>query len=272
MRSGSCGPSPASDRESMPKSPAISRNRSAASASSRDTTRKRPRPASLPRAPIACSGTSCVPSRPISRERSRINAEVTGHLTESLGGIRVVKGYHAEETEARVFAAGADRLLRNIMRSIAAQNLMSLCSTVALGAVGALVMYLGARQVLTHRLDVGTYVEFTMLLAFMVAPIALAISIAGQLGEALAGLDRTAEILKETEEDREPERTRSIQSIQGEIAFADVTFAYVPGTPVLHGISFQAWHGTVTALVGSSGSGKSTIISLLCGFHAPIGG
>src|SRR5665213_1333960 len=199
--------------------------------------------------------------RPISRERSRINAEVTGRLTESLGGIRVVKGYHAEETEARVFAAGADRLLQNIMRSIA-----------ALGVVGALVMYLGARQVLTHRLDIGGYVEFTMLLAFMVAPIALAISIAGQLGEALAGLDRTAEILREPEEDREPERSRTVASIQGEVAFANVTFAYVPGTPVLHGISFQAGHGTVTALVGSSGSGKSTIISLLCGFHAPIGG
>ena len=210
--------------------------------------------------------------RPISRERSRINAEVTGRLTESLGGIRVVKGYHAEESEARVFAAGANRLLQNIMRSIAAQNLMSLCSTVAMGVVGALVMYLGARQVLTHRLDVGAYVEFTLLLAFMVAPMALAISIAGQLGEALAGLDRTAEILREPEEGREPERTRSIASIQGEVAFADVTFAYVPGTPVLHGISFEAKHGSVTALVGSSGSGKSTIISLLCGFHVPVSG
>jgi len=133
-------------------------------------------------------------------------------------------------------------------------------------------MYLGARQVLTHRLDIGGYVEFTMLLAFMVAPITLAISIAGQLGEALAGLDRTAEILREPEEDREPERTRTVASIQGEVAFADVTFAYVPGTPVLHGISFEARHGTVTALVGSSGSGKSTIISLLCGFHAPVTG
>jgi ABC-type multidrug transport system fused ATPase/permease subunit len=210
--------------------------------------------------------------RPIARERSRINAEVTGRLTESLGGIRVVKGYHAEESESRVFAAGANRVLQNIMRSIAAQNLMSLYSTVALGVVGALVMYLGARQVLTHRLDVGAYVEFTMLLAFMVAPIALAISIAGQLGEALAGLDRTAEILREPEEDREPERTRTVASIQAEIAFADVTFAYIPDTPVLHGISFQARHGTVTALVGSSGSGKSTIISLLCGFHAPVTG
>jgi len=210
--------------------------------------------------------------RPLARERARINAEVTGRLTESLGGIRVVKGYHAEESESRVFAAGANRLLQNVMRSIAAQNLMSLCSTVALGAVGALVMYLGARQVLTHRLDVGAYVEFTMLLAFMVAPIALAISIAGQLGEALAGLDRTAEILREPEEDREPERTQTIATIQGEVAFADVTFAYVSGTPVLHGISFEATHGTVTALVGSSGSGKSTIISLLCGFHSPVGG
>lgn len=210
--------------------------------------------------------------RPISRERSRINAEVTGRLTESLGGIRVVKGYHAEESEARVFAADANRLLQNVTRSIAAQNVMSLCSTVALGVIGALVMYLGARQVLTHRLDVGTYVEFTMLLAFMVVPIALAISIAGQLGEALAGLDRTAEILREIEEDREPERTLIVGDIQGDVTFADVTFAYTLGKPVLHGISFEAKRGTVTALVGSSGSGKSTIISLLCGFHAPISG
>jgi ABC-type multidrug transport system fused ATPase/permease subunit len=210
--------------------------------------------------------------RPISRERSKINAEVTGRLTESLGGIRVVKGYRAEESEARVFAAGANRLLQNATSSIAAQSIMSLCSTVALGVVGALVMYLGARQVTTHHLDIGAYVEFTMLLAFMVAPVALAISLGTQLSEALAGLHRTAEILREPEEDREPERTRSVESIQGKVALANVTFAYIPGKPVLHGISFESGPGTVTALVGSSGSGKSTIISLLCGFHAPVSG
>jgi subfamily B ATP-binding cassette protein MsbA len=210
--------------------------------------------------------------RPIFRERSTINAEVTGRLTESLGGVRVVKGYHAEESEARVFAGGANRLLQNMIRSIAAHNTMSLCSTMVLGAVGALVMYLGARQVLTHRLDVGAYVEFTMLLAFMVAPVALAISLGTQLSEALASLDRTSEILKEAEEDREPERTRMVESIRGEVIFSSVSFAYAPGKPVLHGISFESRPGTVTALVGASGSGKSTIISLLCGFHAPVSG
>jgi ABC-type multidrug transport system fused ATPase/permease subunit len=210
--------------------------------------------------------------RPIFRERSKINAEVTGRLTESLGGIRVVKGYHAEESEARVFAGGANRLLQNIASSTAAQNIMSLCSTVVLGVVGALVMYVGARQVIMHRLDVGAYVEFTLLLAFMVAPIALAISLGTQLTEALVGLDRTSEILREPQEDREPERTRIVESIQGEVAFASVTFAYIPGKPVLHGISFESTPGTVTALVGSSGSGKSTIISLLCGFHTAVSG
>jgi len=207
--------------------------------------------------------------RPIVRERAKINAEVTGRLTESLGGVRVVKGYHAEESEARVFAGGAHRLLQNVISSIAAQNILSLCSTVVLGVVGALVMYVGARQVLRQRLDVGAYVEFTMLLAFAVAPVAFAISLGTQLTEALASLDHTAEILKETEEGREAERTRAVEPIRGEVVFSNVGFAYEAGKPVLHGISFEAKPGTVTALVGASGSGKSTIISLLCGFHAP---
>jgi ABC-type multidrug transport system fused ATPase/permease subunit len=211
-------------------------------------------------------------TRPLFRERSRINAEVTGRLTESLGGVRVVKGYHAEDSEARIFAGGASRLLQNITKSITAQSLMSFYSTAVIGVVGALIMYLGAREVMVHRLDVGSYVEFTMLLAFMVAPIALLVSIGTQLTEALAGLDRTAEILNEPEEDREPARTQVVEPIQGDVAFKDVTFAYVPGKPVLHGISFEARAGTVTALVGSSGSGKSTIISLICGFHTADGG
>jgi subfamily B ATP-binding cassette protein MsbA len=211
-------------------------------------------------------------TRPLFRERSRINAEVTGRLTESLGGVRVVKGYHAEDSEARVFAEGAIRLLQNITRSITAQSFMSLCSTTVLGVVGALVMYFGAREVMVHRLDVGGYVEFTMLLAFMVAPIALLVSVGTQLTEALAGLDRTAEILNESEEDREPSRTQVVEPIYGDVAFKDVTFAYLPDHPVLHGISFEAKAGTVTALVGSSGSGKSTIISLICGFHTADSG
>jgi ABC-type bacteriocin/lantibiotic exporter with double-glycine peptidase domain len=205
--------------------------------------------------------------RPIFRERSKINAEVTGRLTESLGGVRVVKGYHAEASEARVFAGGVDRLLQNVISSLTAQSLMSLASTVVLGVVGALVMYLGAHQVNVGHLTTGGYVTYVMFLAFMIAPIAQLVSIGTQLTEAVAGLDRTNEILAEGEEDSEPSRSHNLATIHGDIAFQNVTFAYEPGKTVLHGISFESKPGTVTALVGSSGSGKSTIISLVCGFH-----
>ena len=210
--------------------------------------------------------------RPIFRERSRINAEVTGRLTESLGGVRVVKGYHAEQSEANVFAAGAQRLLANVISSLTAQSLMALASTAVLGLVGALVMYLGASQVVSGRLTVGGYVTYVMFLAFMIAPIVQLVSIGTQLTEAVAGLDRTNEILNEREEDRDPLRTVDLPTLHGDVAFHDVTFAYEPGKPVLHGISFDSRPGTVTALVGSSGSGKSTIISLICAFHTATTG
>jgi ABC-type multidrug transport system fused ATPase/permease subunit len=210
--------------------------------------------------------------RPIFRERAKINAEVTGRLTESLGGVRVVKGYHAEDSEAGVFAAGVKRLLDNVISSITAQSLMTLSSTMVLGVVGGLVMYLGAHEISAHRLDVGRYVEYNALLVFMIAPIVQLVSIGTQLTEALAGLDRTTEILNEREEDSEPSRTVAINPIHGDVTFEKVTFAYETDKPVLHGISFQSKPGTVTALVGSSGSGKSTIISLICGFHNAVGG
>jgi ABC-type multidrug transport system fused ATPase/permease subunit len=206
-------------------------------------------------------------TRPIFRERSRITAEVTGRLTESLNGMRVVKGYHAEASEARVFAQGADRLLQNASSSITARSFLSLCSTTVLGLVVALIMYLGAKGTMAHRLDVGSYVEFTMLLAFLAAPMALLVNVGTRLTETFAGLDRTFDILNEPGEDSDPVRTEAIDSILGTVAFKEVTFSYVPDKPVLHGISFESMPGTVTALVGSSGSGKSTIISLLCGFH-----
>jgi ABC-type multidrug transport system fused ATPase/permease subunit len=210
--------------------------------------------------------------RPIFRERSKINAEVTGRLTESLGGVRVVKGYHAEASEANVFAAGANRLLQNVISSLTAQSLMSLASTAVLGVVGALVMYLGAHQVVAGHLTTGGYVTYVMFLAFMIAPIVQLVSIGTQLTEAVAGLDRTSEILAEKQEDSEPARAHSLDHIRGDIFFRDVSFAYEPGKPVLHGISFESKPGTVTALVGSSGSGKSTIISLICGFHNATAG
>jgi ABC-type multidrug transport system fused ATPase/permease subunit len=210
--------------------------------------------------------------RPIFRERAKINAEVTGRLTESLGGVRVVKGYHAEDSEANVFAAGAKRLLDNVISSLTAQSLMSLASTAVLGIVGSLIMYLGAHQVVSGRLTTGGYVTYVMFLAFMIAPIAQLVSIGTQLTEAVAGLDRTTEIMAENEEDSGPERTVLMPPIHGDVAFRDVTFSYEPEKPVLHGISFESKPGTVTALVGSSGSGKSTIISLICAFHTADSG
>ena len=216
--------------------------------------------------------TAFAVTRPLFRERSLINAEVSGRLTESFGGVRVVKGYYAEASESRVFAEGANRLLQNITRSITAQAVMSLCKTLVLGFVGALIMYLGSREVIAHRLDVGSYVEFIMLLAFMVAPIVMSVSVGTQLTEAFAGLDRTAEILNEPTEDNDSVRTQIIGPILGRVVFQDVTFAYAPDKPVLRGINFESKSGTVTALVGSSGSGKSTIISLICGFHTSSGG
>ncbi len=210
--------------------------------------------------------------RPIFRERSKINAEVTGRLTESLGGVRVVKGYHAEESEAAVFASGAQRLLQNVISSLTAQSLMSLASTSVLGVVGALIMWMGANQVVHKQLTTGGYVTYVAFLAFMVAPIAQLVSIGTQLTEALAGLDRTSEILNEREEDGDPRRAVSLGMIRGDVRFDGVEFEYEAGKPVLHGISFESNPGTVTALVGSSGSGKSTIISLICGFHTATGG
>ncbi|MGA7155323.1 MAG: ABC transporter ATP-binding protein [Acidobacteriaceae bacterium] len=210
--------------------------------------------------------------RPIFRERAKINAEVTGRLTESLGGVRVVKGYHAEASEAAVFAGGVARLLQNVISSLTAQSLMTLSSTVILGIVGAIVMYMGAHLNALGKLTAGGYFSYVMMLAFMTAPIVQLVAIGTQLTEALAGLDRTREIMGESEEDADPARSIELGPLAGDVRFVDVNFAYVPDKPVLHNISFESQPGTVTALVGSSGSGKSTIISLICGFHTAQSG
>ncbi|MGB9456194.1 MAG: ABC transporter ATP-binding protein [Bryobacteraceae bacterium] len=207
--------------------------------------------------------------RPIFRERGKINAEVTGRLTESLAGVRVVKGYHAEAEEAGVFAAGVQRLLDNVLKSLTAISLMSLSATVLMGLVGATVMFLGAREILAHTLTLGGFMSFTAFLAFLVAPMFQVVGIGTQITEALAGLDRTQEVLHERPEDQEPRRTIAIGPIQGYLTFDRVTFAYDPGKTVLHDVSFASAPGTVTALVGPSGSGKSTIISLIAAFHEP---
>lgn len=220
--------------------------------------------------------------RPIFRERGKINAEVTGRLTESLGGVRVIKGYHAEEREARVFSAGVHRLLNNVVSSLNATSLLALSATAVLGTVGGLVMFFGGHEVLANQLagrtgahglnSPGSYFQYVGFLAFMIAPIFQVVNVGTQLTEAIAGLDRTMEVLGEREEFGDPARGQQLPPIEGRVEFRDVQFAYEADKPVLHGISFNAQPGTVTALVGSSGSGKSTIISLICAFHTPTSG
>jgi subfamily B ATP-binding cassette protein MsbA len=211
--------------------------------------------------------------RPIFRERARITAEVTGRLTESLGGVRVVKGYHAEDREIGVFAKGVDLILANVMKSLTITSLLTLTSTSVVGFAGSLVMFLGGRQVLAGHMTTGGYFAYTMLLAFLVAPVFQVVNVGTQLTEAVAGLDRTNEILNEREEYEDPRRQIALSSdfdtIKGDIRFDHVSFAYEADKPVLKDITFHAAPGTVTALVGSSGSGKSTIISLVCAFHVP---
>jgi ABC-type multidrug transport system fused ATPase/permease subunit len=207
--------------------------------------------------------------RPIFRERAKINAEVTGRLTETLGGVRVVKGYHAEDREHEVFSAGVQRLLQNVFKSLTAVSLMGLSSAMLMGMVGAVVMYMGARLMIAGKLTSGGYLEYIMLLGFLAAPLFQVVGVGTQITEAIAGLERTREVLSEHPEDEDPERTVALDEIVGDVRFEDVTFAYDASKTVLHDISFHAQPGTVTALVGSSGSGKSTIIGLIAAFHKP---
>jgi subfamily B ATP-binding cassette protein MsbA len=207
--------------------------------------------------------------RPIFRERAKMNAEVTGRLTESLGGVRVVKGYHAEEREHQVFTEGVHRLLQNVYRTLTATSVMSLSSATLMGVVGAIVMLMGTRQIIAGQLTLGGFFTYTMFLGYLAAPLFQVVSIGTQITEAIAGLERTREVLSEKPEDDDPRRTVALRDIQGEVQFEEVTFAYDPEKTVLHDISFDSRPGTVTALVGSSGSGKSTIIGLIAAFHNP---
>jgi subfamily B ATP-binding cassette protein MsbA len=210
--------------------------------------------------------------RPVFRERSQIYAEVTGRLTESLGGVRVVKGYHAEDREARVFADGVRRILANVYKTLATTAVLSLSSTVLLGLVGAGVMYVGAHEILAGRMTVGSFFTYTVFLGFLVGPFFQVATIGSQLTEALAGLERTQELLRQKAEDDDPRRSVDLPSARGEVVFEDVGFSYREGEPVLHEVSLRAAPGTVTALVGPSGAGKSTIIGLVCAFHVPASG
>jgi subfamily B ATP-binding cassette protein MsbA len=210
--------------------------------------------------------------RPIYRARAKMNAEVTGRLTESLAGVRVVKGYHAEGREEGVFAGGVQRLLDNILKTLTATSVLSLSSTVLLGIVSALIMFLGAKRILAGTMTLGTFFTYIAFLGLLVAPVFQIVAIGTQLTEGMAGLERTTEILKEDREEADPRRTVSIGKIRGEVAFEKVGFAYAEGKQVLHDIDFISQPGTVTALVGPSGAGKSTIIGLIAAFYIPTAG
>jgi len=210
--------------------------------------------------------------RPIFRARPKINAEVTGRLTESLGGVRVVKGYHAEGREATVFAAGVRRLLDNVLKTLTATSLMSLSATTLLGMVSALIMYMGARQIVAGHMTLGTFVTYTIFLGLLVAPVFQIVMIGTQITEALAELERTREVLRERPEDDDPARSLRLDHINGEVVFENVSFAYEAGKTVLSDMSFRSAPGTVTALVGPSGSGKSTMIGLVAAFYTPSAG
>lgn len=210
--------------------------------------------------------------RPIFRERRKITAEVTGRLTESLGGVRVVKGYHAEEREERIFAGGVTRLLDNILKTLTATSFMSLAGTMLLGVVTVVIMYFGTRQILAKAMTPGSFITYTIFLGMLVAPAMQVVDIGTQLTEAIAGLERTRELLAERPEDQDPRRMVGLESIRGEVSFAGVRFAYEAGKTVLDDINFKSEPGTVTALVGPSGAGKSTIIGLIAAFYIPTSG
>jgi subfamily B ATP-binding cassette protein MsbA len=210
--------------------------------------------------------------RPIFRARPKINAEVTGRLTESLGGVRVVKGYHAEDREERVFATGVQRLLDNVLKTLTATSLMSLSGVVLMGMVSAMIMFLGAKQIVAGHMTPGTLVSYMAFLAMLVAPVFQIVAIGTQLTEAITGLERTREILRERAEDEDEGRSVTIRRINGEVLFEHVDFSYDTGKQVLYDVSFASQPGTVTALVGPSGAGKSTIIGLIAAFYKPESG
>lgn len=209
--------------------------------------------------------------RPIFRARPKINAEVVGRLNESLSGVRVVKGYHAEAREEAVFQAGVHRLLANVLQMFNVNSVMSFGATMLVGIISAIIMWIGAHKV-PDSMSLGTFFTYTLYLAMLVAPMTQIVGLAPQITEALAGLERTREVLNEKVEEEGAVRTARLDRIDGRVAFAGVGFGYEPGKPVLFDVSFESAPDTVTALVGPSGSGKSTIIGLVAGFYSPLSG
>jgi len=210
--------------------------------------------------------------RPIFRARPKITAEVTGRLTESLGGVRVVKGYHAEEREEKIFSAGVQRLLDNVLKTLTATSIMSLSAAALMGLVSAVVMFMGAHRILAGTMTLGTFLTYSIFLGMLVAPVFQIVAIGTQITEAITGLERTREILDEKIEDEAPGRVVQLPRVSGQVVMEDVSFAYDSRKEVLRDINFRAEPGTVTALVGPSGAGKSTIIGLIAAFYVPSSG
>ena len=210
--------------------------------------------------------------RPIFRERGKINAEVTGRLTETLNGVRVVKGFNAEQQEIKSFETGVEKLFLNIKKSLTSTALITSSATFLLGLASTGIMGIGGYMIMNDQLTFGDFLAFTLYLGFMIAPIVQMSNIGSQLTEGFAGLDRTEEIMNmESEHDTE-ERVIELEAVNGDIAFENVSFAYEENKEVIHNINIDAPQGTVTALVGSSGSGKSTIASLVSSFLIPDSG
>jgi subfamily B ATP-binding cassette protein MsbA len=210
--------------------------------------------------------------RPIFRTRGKINAEVTGRLTETLNGIRVIKGFNAENQEKAVFEKGVDELYQNVKKSLTATAFMTSSSTFLLGLASAGIMGMGGYFIMNNTMTYGEFVSFTLFLGFMIAPIVQMSNIGSQLTEAFAGLDRTQELMGLQEENDPEIRTINLDQVEGNVSFKNISFSYDDKTEVLHDISFEAPKGSVTALVGSSGSGKSTIVGLATAFLNPNSG
>ncbi len=210
--------------------------------------------------------------RPLFRERSKINADVTGRLGESIGGIRIVKAYSAERRETLVFARGAHRLLRNVVATLTGVSGVSAFSTVVVGVIGVVMIVVGGRSILAGEMTLGDFVMYIFFTALVAAPVVEIAAIGTQITEAFAGLDRIREIREVATEDDEDAALDRLGAVEGRIAFENVNFEYEPDQPVLRDVTFEAPAGSTTALVGPSGSGKSTLISLVMAFTRPNSG
>lgn len=210
--------------------------------------------------------------RPVFKQRRKIEAEVTGRLTETLGGIRIVKGFNAASFEIEVFKTGVTTIFNNVKSTLTATSIIYSVATLLLGFASLAIMGIGGYKIMTNELTMGEFLSFTLYLGFMVAPIVQMSNISTQLTEAFSGLDRTEELMNMESEESNPKRKVNIGKIVGEIQFNNVCFSYQNDNPILKNVTFDVSSGQTIALVGSSGSGKSTIAGLIASFYNPNSG